>query len=103
MEIKTMMKATDEQAENAQTECRLLGQRDIAVGWCDEHATPFFICQRHKVENRVVQLTQERDFLSEQIKQLGKFLLDRYPSQPGRVASEGAVECAIRLLSLDFK
>jgi hypothetical protein len=36
--------------------------------------------------------------LREQIDQLARVLMDEFPGEPGRTRSEGAVECAIRLL-----
>jgi hypothetical protein len=48
------------------------------------------------------ELIAERDRLLAQINELGRFLMERYPEQIGKYSSEGAVDCAIRLLSLKF-
>jgi hypothetical protein len=42
---------------------------------------------------------EEKAFLEKQIDELAAFIMREYPSEPGKNGSEGAVECAIRLLS----
>ena len=46
------------------------------------------------------QIVNEKEIarLNEQIDQLANFILKEFPNEPGKETSEGAVECAIRLL-----
>ena len=41
---------------------------------------------------------KDQDFYRDQIEKLANFILKEYPDEPGRYGTEGAIECAIRIL-----
>lgn len=43
-------------------------------------------------------MKKDRDFYRCQIEKLANFILREYPDEPGRYETEGAIECAIRIL-----
>lgn len=52
---------------------------------------------REEIERLTVEIGALR--FGSQIDRLARFLLEKFPDEPGRKGSEGAIECAMRLLA----